>query len=136
MDIPVIASLNGISDDGWLEYAREIAQAGADALELNVYYVAADPDVSGAVAYNRRYGLVAIRSVMMLGGLPAYFGRTGALVVPPRVETAAGDDWDSIAVVRYPRPLSLFMLESMPGYRAAVKHRRAGLERTALYICE
>ncbi len=47
LEIPVIASLNGISDDGWLEFAREIAAAGADALELNVYYVAADPEVTG-----------------------------------------------------------------------------------------
>ncbi len=41
LDIPVIASLNGISPSGWLENAQELAAAGADALELNVYYVAA-----------------------------------------------------------------------------------------------
>lgn len=43
VQIPVIGSLNGFSTGGWIEYAREIQQAGADALELNVYYVAADP---------------------------------------------------------------------------------------------
>ena len=48
MDIPVIASLNGISTGGWIEYARKIEQAGADALELNVYYIPTDPDVTGA----------------------------------------------------------------------------------------
>jgi dihydroorotate dehydrogenase (fumarate) len=42
LDIPVIASLNGISNEGWVDYGRELEQAGADALELNVYYVAAD----------------------------------------------------------------------------------------------
>jgi len=42
--IPVIASLNGISPGGWTSFARQIEQAGADALELNVYYIAADPD--------------------------------------------------------------------------------------------
>jgi dihydroorotate dehydrogenase (fumarate) len=42
--IPVIASLNGCSDSGWLGYARRIEQAGADALELNVYVVAHDPE--------------------------------------------------------------------------------------------
>lgn len=47
IDIPVIASLNGISDSGWLDYAKQLEQAGADALELNVYYVAADPQQSG-----------------------------------------------------------------------------------------
>ncbi|MBI1802489.1 MAG: dihydroorotate dehydrogenase-like protein [Chloroflexi bacterium] len=44
--IPVIASLNGFSTGGWIEYARQIEQAGADALELNVYYIAADPALS------------------------------------------------------------------------------------------
>jgi dihydroorotate dehydrogenase (fumarate) len=42
--VPVIASLNGTTAAGWLEYARLIEQAGAHALELNVYYVATDPD--------------------------------------------------------------------------------------------
>lgn len=43
LEIPIIASLNGITTGGWLEHAREIQEAGADALELNVYYVAASP---------------------------------------------------------------------------------------------
>lgn len=42
LDIPVIASLNGVSSGGWVEHAKEIQQAGANALELNIYYVAAD----------------------------------------------------------------------------------------------
>lgn len=42
LDIPVIASLNGVSPGGWVEHAQEIQQTGADALELNIYYVAAD----------------------------------------------------------------------------------------------
>jgi dihydroorotate dehydrogenase (fumarate) len=42
--IPVIASLNGTTNTGWLEYAKLIDQAGADALELNAYRVATDPD--------------------------------------------------------------------------------------------
>lgn len=46
--IPVIGSLNGISSGGWVEYARKIEQAGADALELNIYYVPTDVDLSGA----------------------------------------------------------------------------------------
>lgn len=45
--VPVIASLNGVTDAGWLRYAQLIEQAGADALELNVYYLATDPRVSG-----------------------------------------------------------------------------------------
>lgn len=41
LDIPVIASLNGISEGGWVEYAKALQQAGADALELNIFYIAA-----------------------------------------------------------------------------------------------
>ena len=44
VDIPVFASLNGHSPGSWSSYARQIEQAGADALELNVYFMAADPD--------------------------------------------------------------------------------------------
>ena len=44
LEIPVIASLNGISQGGWVGQARRIQEAGADALELNVYFLAADPD--------------------------------------------------------------------------------------------
>jgi dihydroorotate dehydrogenase (fumarate) len=47
VQIPIIASLNGISSGGWIEYAKLIEQAGADALELNLYYVSTDLDVAG-----------------------------------------------------------------------------------------
>lgn len=47
LDIPVIASLNGVSSSGWIDTGKELQQAGADALELNVYYIAADPDTDG-----------------------------------------------------------------------------------------
>lgn len=47
VDIPIVGSLNGVSLGGWTEYARKIEEAGADALELNAYYIAADMDMSG-----------------------------------------------------------------------------------------
>ncbi len=53
LDIPVIASLNGISTNGWIDSGKELQQAGADALELNVYYIAGDPDTSGEEVENR-----------------------------------------------------------------------------------
>jgi dihydroorotate dehydrogenase (fumarate) len=46
--IPVIASLNGSTPGGWIDYARLMAQAGADALELNLYRIATDPDTTSA----------------------------------------------------------------------------------------
>lgn len=45
LGIPIIASLNGVSGGDWTAYARAIEQAGADALELNVYYLPTDPDL-------------------------------------------------------------------------------------------
>ena len=48
VQIPVIASLNGTTTGGWLEYAKLMQQAGADALELNIYNIPVDPNVSGA----------------------------------------------------------------------------------------
>lgn len=47
LNIPVIASLNGISNSGWIDHGKEIMLAGADALELNIYYVAVDPEQTG-----------------------------------------------------------------------------------------
>ncbi len=47
VDIPIIASLNGASIGGWTDYAQQIQQAGADGLELNVYYIPTDMDLTG-----------------------------------------------------------------------------------------
>ena len=47
VSIPVIASLNGISKGGWVNYAKLMQDAGADALELNIYFIAADVQMSG-----------------------------------------------------------------------------------------
>jgi dihydroorotate dehydrogenase (fumarate) len=57
--IPVIASLNGTSTGGWVRYARQLEDAGADALELNLYLVAADPALDGAAIEARERTLVA-----------------------------------------------------------------------------
>lgn len=46
--IPIIASLNGTTSGGWIDYARLIEQAGADALELNIYYIPTDSSISGS----------------------------------------------------------------------------------------
>ena len=46
--IPIIGNINGVSKGGWTRYAKLMEQAGADAIELNVYYIPTDPTVSGA----------------------------------------------------------------------------------------
>ena len=59
LSIPVIASLNGVSTSGWIDTGKELQQAGADALELNVYYIAADPGISGEEVENRYLQLLS-----------------------------------------------------------------------------
>jgi dihydroorotate dehydrogenase (fumarate) len=59
LSIPVIGSLNGVTKGGWTEYARKIEEAGADALELNMYYLATDPEITGAEIEARQVELVA-----------------------------------------------------------------------------
>ncbi|MBK1693748.1 dihydroorotate dehydrogenase [Chromatium weissei] len=58
LGIPVIASLNGVTSSGWVRHARAIEQAGADALELNVYYIAGDIRQSGVEVEERYLSLL------------------------------------------------------------------------------
>jgi dihydroorotate dehydrogenase (fumarate) len=67
VDIPVIGSLNGTSLGGWTEHAKLIEQAGADALELNVYYIATDPSENGATVESRTlYILQSVRESLKI----------------------------------------------------------------------
>jgi len=60
VSVPVIGSLNGVTPSGWTDYARQIEQAGADALELNFYYVATNvADTAGSVE-QRLYDVVGL----------------------------------------------------------------------------
>ncbi len=81
LEIPVIGSLNGVSEGGWIRYARLIQDAGADALELNVYLVAADPDETGERVEQRYVDLVrAVResvSIPLAVKVGPYFSSTG-----------------------------------------------------------
>jgi len=59
LQIPVIASLNGTTQGGWVRYATRMQEAGADALELNVFLIATDPRTEGAAVEQRYLDLVA-----------------------------------------------------------------------------
>ena len=59
VSIPVIASLNGTSPGGWTRYAEKMAAAGADAIELNTYYLATDANETGAAVEQRTIDIVA-----------------------------------------------------------------------------
>lgn len=58
VDIPVIASLNGTTRGGWVHYANKVQEAGADALELNVYLIPTDPFASGRDVEERYLSLI------------------------------------------------------------------------------
>jgi len=81
--IPVIGSLNGVTRQTWLTIATEIAQAGADALELNIYEVAADPDDSAAAIERRLHDVVkTLKSLLQIPvavKLSPYFTAFGQL---------------------------------------------------------
>jgi dihydroorotate dehydrogenase (fumarate) len=67
VDIPVIASLNGVSLGGWIEYAKWMEQAGADGLELNLYFVVTNPDLtSDAVEQDYVDVLTAVKQAITI----------------------------------------------------------------------
>ncbi len=66
--VPVIASLNGTTPGGWIAYGRDLVNAGADALELNLYEVATSPDESGAALEERQ--LAVVRAVVASVAVP------------------------------------------------------------------
>jgi dihydroorotate dehydrogenase (fumarate) len=85
LSIPVIASLNGTSLSGWVEYGKQLQQAGADALELNIYHLAANVEESSD-AVEKRYldilqelkGQVSLPIIMKLSSQfssPIHFAR-------------------------------------------------------------
>jgi dihydroorotate dehydrogenase (fumarate) len=58
--IPVIASLNGITREGWTDYARSLQQAGADAIELNIYFIPADLAMTGRDVEQRYLDILSL----------------------------------------------------------------------------
>ncbi len=84
VDIPVIASLNGVSAAGWVGYAAALAQAGASAIELNVYFVPVDPALTAARV--EAHYLDVLRSVKQVVHIPVamklgpFFTAPGAMV--------------------------------------------------------
>ena len=82
--IPVIASLNGATESGWTDYARLIEAAGADALELNSFFVPSDPTLDGAAVERRHVEILrAVRRAVRIPiavKLAPYFSAVGDLV--------------------------------------------------------
>ncbi len=91
--IPIIASLNGISTGGWISYARKMQDAGADALELNVYFIPTDPRLSGERVENVYLAvLAAVKASVTIPvamKLSPYFSSTANFVT--RLDQAGAD---------------------------------------------
>lgn len=68
LDVPVIASLNGISPGGWVQHARELEEAGASAIELNLYDLATEPSETAITLEQRQ--LKVVRSVVQQVSIP------------------------------------------------------------------
>lgn len=84
VDVPIIASLNGSTDGGWVEYSRLIQEAGADALELNIYFLPTDLSLDSATIEARYCQLVRhVRSeitIPLAVKLCPYFTATGRML--------------------------------------------------------
>lgn len=91
--IPIIGSLNGITPKGWIDYAKQLEQAGADALEVNIFYIPADIRLSG-VEVEQRY-LDIIKLVKQTVNIPIavkmnpYFSAMGHTAL--RMQEAGAD---------------------------------------------
>ena len=92
-DVPIIASLNGTTNEGWVDYARLLEEAGAHALELNVYYIPADIETMGADVEQRYVEvLAAVKAAVTIPvaiKLGPYFSAFGSMA---RVLVDAGAD--------------------------------------------
>jgi len=93
VDIPVIASLNGITPDGWTEYARAMQDAGAAAIELNIYYLPGDTETSGRDVEQRHVDVLervkSTVSVPVAVKLSPYFSSAGEMAL--RLDRAGAD---------------------------------------------
>ena len=93
IDVPLIASLNGASMGGWTHKARQMADAGASAIELNIYFVPGDITMSGAAVEDRHLEIVAaVKSEVEIPvsvKLSPYFSSVGNMAL--RLDEAGAD---------------------------------------------
>ncbi|MDX1666538.1 MAG: dihydroorotate dehydrogenase-like protein [Saprospiraceae bacterium] len=93
VDIPIIGSLNGTSNEGWIEYARQIEQAGADGLEINVFFIPADIGLDGREVENRYISILETVkdtvSIPVAVKLNPYFSAMGNMA--KKLEQAGAD---------------------------------------------
>ena len=115
VEVPVIGSLNGVTPSGWADYARAMQEAGAAAIELNIYYLPGDPRISGRDVEQRHVDVLTrvkdAVSIPVAVKLSPYFSSTGEMAL--RLDEAGADalvlfnrflqpdiDADTLTVVR------------------------------------
>jgi hypothetical protein len=111
-------------------HARPADYAPAMVNFLSYYDQSKDGQGTGAAAY-RRYGMVALRTVYRTGGHLLFYGAVKEVIRVAKAGPTMGV-WADIAAMRYPNPRAILSMEHVPEYRAALKHRDAGLERTVV----
>jgi dihydroorotate dehydrogenase (fumarate) len=93
VEVPIIASLNGVTPEGWTEYARAMQDAGAAAIELNIYYLPGDPEISGRDVEQRHLDVLEqVKSAISLPvavKLSPYFSSPGEVAL--RLDRAGAD---------------------------------------------
>ncbi|HTP14703.1 MAG TPA: dihydroorotate dehydrogenase-like protein [Streptosporangiaceae bacterium] len=93
VEVPVIGSINGITAGGWTSYARAMQDAGAAAIELNIYYIPGDPSISGRDVEQRHIDILqqvkAAVTVPVAVKLSPHFSSTGEMAL--RLDQAGAD---------------------------------------------
>lgn len=93
VNIPVIGSLNGITSEGWVDYSKLMEQAGADAIEVNIFFIPADIAMSSSEVEHRYLNIItAIRQAVKIPvavKLNPYFSSTGNMAL--RMKNAGAD---------------------------------------------
>ena len=91
--IPIIASLNGITNEGWIDYAKQMQQAGADAIEINIFFIPGDLNMSSSEVEHRYLNIIEnIRQTVKIPvavKLNPYFSSMGNMAM--RMKNAGAD---------------------------------------------
>jgi dihydroorotate dehydrogenase (fumarate) len=123
VDIPIIASLNGAAIGGWIDYAQKIQQAGADALELNIYFIPTELDRSAAEVEQTYIDIAkAVKSVISIPvavKLSPFFSNTAYMA--KRLDQAGVNGL--VLFNRFYQPdINLEMLEVQPNHHLSTAH--------------
>tara|TARA_R110000824_G_scaffold118960_15_gene272364 strand:+ start:60419 stop:60835 length:417 start_codon:yes stop_codon:yes gene_type:complete len=131
MSSPVEPSAAQLAEFSKLDQTKPIAMVNL--LKFRAEAVYADgrdvKGMTGAAAYGL-YGQVAMAKIAEVGGRMFWAAPTAQTFIG-----GVGDEWDMVAIVRYPNRAAFLRMTEMEDYKAASVHREAGLERTVLISC-